>query len=78
MTRSFDVMNGYVNNREAGDLRRHHAHYDVTVMDKVAVYYLSESFNFWLKSYTQSVTFSHQSVRFIVDAFLCCTMASNW
>ena len=25
-------MNGWVNNREAVDLRRHHAHYDVTVM----------------------------------------------
>ena len=25
-------MNGWVNNREAGDLRRHRAHYDVTVM----------------------------------------------
>ena len=25
-------MNGWVNNREAGDLKRHHAHYDVTVM----------------------------------------------
>ena len=25
-------MNSYVNNREAGDLRRQHAHYDVTVM----------------------------------------------
>ena len=25
-------MNGWVNNREAGDLRRHPAHYDVTVM----------------------------------------------
>ena len=25
-------MNGWVNNREAGDLRRHCAHYDVTVM----------------------------------------------
>ena len=24
--------NGWVNNREAGDLRRHHTHYDVTVM----------------------------------------------
>ena len=36
-TRSFDVffgawINGWVNNREAGDLRRHIAHYDVTVM----------------------------------------------
>ena len=25
-------INGWVNNREAGDLRRYHAHYDVTVM----------------------------------------------
>ena len=25
-------LNGWVNNREAGDLRRHRAHYDVTVM----------------------------------------------
>ena len=25
-------MNGWVNNNEAGNLRRHHAHYDVTVM----------------------------------------------
>ena len=26
-------MNDWVNNREAGDLRRHHAHYNVTVME---------------------------------------------
>ena len=26
-------INGWVNNREAGDLRRHHAHCDVTVME---------------------------------------------
>ena len=37
VTRSFDGffytwINGWVNNREAGDLRRHIAHYDVTVM----------------------------------------------
>ena len=25
-------INGWVNNREAGDLRRYHAHYDVTLM----------------------------------------------
>ena len=28
----FAWMNAWVNNREAGDLRRHRAHYDVTVM----------------------------------------------
>ena len=27
-------INGWVNNREAGDLRRHRTHYDVTVMSK--------------------------------------------
>ena len=29
----FDLNKRWVNNREAGDLRRHHAHYDVTVME---------------------------------------------
>ena len=28
-------INGWVNNREAGDLRRYIAHYDVTVMNRV-------------------------------------------
>ena len=38
MTRSFDVffdlrpINGWVNNGDAGDLRRHRAHYDVIVI----------------------------------------------
>ena len=40
VTRNFDIWclmicdwtNGWVNNRETGDLRRHHPHYDVTVM----------------------------------------------
>ena len=36
MTRSFhdffDLLNAWVNNGEAGDLRRHRTHYDVTVM----------------------------------------------
>ena len=37
-----DRINGWVNNREAGDLRRHPARYDVIVMD-------------WLDSITQDV-----------------------
>ena len=28
-------INGWVKNREAGDLRHHHAHYDVTVMGQI-------------------------------------------
>ena len=41
VTRSFDIfliwvwMNWWVNKREAGDLRRHCAHYDTTVMPKL-------------------------------------------
>ena len=35
VTRSFDVwINGWVNNHEAGDLRRYRAHYDVMVMGR--------------------------------------------
>ena len=30
-------INGWVNNREAGDLRRYRAHYDVTVMSSLRV-----------------------------------------
>ena len=43
VTRSFDVffdlhvINGWVNNGEAGDLRRYRAHYDVTVMIYVSL-----------------------------------------
>ena len=42
VTRSFDVplicarIYGWANNHEAGDLRRHHSHYDVIVMCHVA------------------------------------------
>ena len=35
VTRSFDAffdLNGWVNKRQAGDLRHHRAHYDVIVM----------------------------------------------
>ena len=45
VTRSFDVfflicvwINGWVNNREAGDLRRHRSRYDVNVMWKKRVH----------------------------------------
>ena len=47
VTRSFDIfldlrpnkrarINGWVNNREAGDLRRHRVHYDVIVISSPA------------------------------------------
>ena len=37
-------INGWVNNREAGDLRTHHAHYDVTVIkSKTKIWYILHS-----------------------------------
>ena len=38
-------INGWVNNREAGELRRHRAHYDVTVM--IAADALNPWWTFW-------------------------------
>ena len=49
VTRSFDIffdlrlINGWVNNRKAGDLRRYRAHYDVMVM--IRCYFGAQSVN---------------------------------
>ena len=66
VTRSFDVfficvwINGWVNNGEAGDLRRYRAHYDVTVMLymsvlRVLIYWYAKSihwsFQWWVCSH---------------------------
>ena len=42
-------INGWVNNREAGDLRRHRVHYDVTVMMIVLVALQDLSHKIWPK-----------------------------
>ena len=36
-------INGWVNNRKAGDLRRHRAHYDVIVMTKISLQWTPKS-----------------------------------
>ena len=47
-------INGWVNNREAGDLRRHRARYDVIVMNCEMYYTFSDcSYNIYLSLYTQ-------------------------
>ena len=47
-------INGWVNNREAGDLRRHRARYDVIVMNCEIYYTFSDwSYNIYLSLYTQ-------------------------
>ena len=38
------LINGWVNNREAGDFRRYHAHYDVIVMSYFLFGYLPTSY----------------------------------
>ena len=44
-------INGWVNNREAGDLRRYHAHYDVIVMKKFASRLGFQSYLFYMPSW---------------------------
>ena len=48
VTQSFDVFfdNGWVNNREAGDLRRYRGHYDVHVMKRWSFKYIQNPINF--------------------------------
>ena len=48
VTWSFDVffdLRGWVNNREASDLRRHHAHYDVIKMSNIKL--LQSFYIYW-------------------------------
>ena len=48
-------MNGWVNNRESGNLRLHHAHYDVTVMTRGSQLVFSNIVcNYWLYLYHSS------------------------
>ena len=49
-------INGWVNNREAGDLRRYRAHFDVTVM--VLLHCNDSSFDVW-QMITKFITHSH-------------------
>ena len=50
-------INGWVNNREAGDLRRHRTHYDVTVMrTQVSVLYLPSCINTYSTNRVPSCT----------------------
>ena len=51
-------INGWVNNGEAGDLRRYHPHYDVTVMLTCAKVYVITSLPFDMKVLRISYVFS--------------------
>ena len=45
-------INGWVNNREAGDLRRYRAHFDVIVMSKHEFCYLAKNVSWFSKEMT--------------------------
>ena len=51
-------INGWVNNREAGDLRRHGAHYDVTVMWCLIQYILYYTCDLFAHFFIYSVKFN--------------------
>ena len=59
-------INGWVNNREADDLRRHRAHYDVTVMEW-----------WWLEHFTRPFGYSY-SLYVYVECQKHKSQCSNW
>ena len=69
-------INGWVNNRQAGDLRRHRAHYDVILMELKlfwAVYwggvhrYIFNVYRVWVSSFFQIfVMFRYKHVCFVL------------
>ena len=78
VTRSFGVFfdlrlnNGWISNREAGDLRRHHTHYDVTIIHWVM--YPTYEFNAmeWFGLSQWEKTLSQW------ETTLQCNMSSHW
>ena len=73
VTRSFDVsfdlrwINGWINNREAGDLKRHHVHYYVTIMglmgDKRSCLFMGEYVKllltlYWLNCFNETLRYN--------------------
>ena len=70
-------INGWVNNREVGDLRRHRAHYDVIVMSWLALWWHSKHGQ-WLSelhyreiSVWNSIPFQNQIVVIAIAIFIC-------
>ena len=59
-------INDWVNNREADDLRRHHAHYDVTVMSS------------WWHNWNWGNGVRLNSVKVYVQYCVILKVASNW
>ena len=71
-------INGWVNNREAGDLRRHRAHYDATVMwncvRRYGIKTLSALLAFWTRNQSVNDGFPYKKGPPVMRSFyfLCC------
>ena len=62
-------INAWVNNREAGDLRRYQAHYDVTVMCMLAEHRRSARWSCWslLNGWMDLWSYRHKLVKFVLS-----------
>ena len=60
-------INGWVKNREAGDLRRHRAHYDVIVMWRWPVSNCSNRVWYLCKSWISYITISDPRIHYLGD-----------
>ena len=81
-------INGWVNNGEAGDLGRHHANHDVTVMTKHGTYavystrryrlgrYFLLEYLLWLPALNK--TWPLRSIGGIVEKGRCCVHSPTW
>ena len=70
VTRSFDVplicarIYGWVNNHEAGDLRRHHSHYDVIVMHMLTCWQIGS-----IKTNFKEIRIKIQNILYLKNIF---------
>ena len=66
-------INGWVNNREAGDSRCHHTHYDVTEMDEVVMLIVQWINLLWLND----IIWWHRIGSAVAQVMVCCLMTPS-
>ena len=67
-------INGWVNNREAGDLRRHRAHYDVNIIKhKTIIIFLNE-----MVQVVKSILMEHRNERVYPTLSISWLLTSTW
>ena len=73
-------VNGWVNNGEAGDFRRHRAHYDVTVMQRPQWWPVNLAAQFfpWIYCFLYYNGVAGASWHLICRSIVCSTVCSDW